>query len=134
LDGDKFERNDPANGCPDANDQNPGKFDCNDYDASVFPGATTPCGGAESGMAAIGRLTCSLRQFCRRVYEPTGATTDGTAKISSFGWLVGDMDCNGTAYEGCPPPECDKDGDGWSINDGVCASVDGKFDCNDDDP
>jgi hypothetical protein len=134
LDGDGFERDDKPNGCPDNKDKNPGKFDCNDYDAAVFPGSTTNCGGNEAGTAAIGRLTCSLRQFCRHVYEPTGAVVDGTQKISSFGWLVGDMDCNGTAYEGCPPASCDQDGDGWPVNDGVCAAIDGKFDCDDTNP
>jgi hypothetical protein len=132
LDGDDYERNDAANGCPDKMDKHPGMFDCNDYDSSVFPGATVQCGGNEAGVNAIGRLTCSLRQFCRTLYEPTGMT--GTAKISSFGWLIGDMDCNGTAYEGCPSTACDKDGDGWPANDGVCPAVDSKFDCDDNDP
>jgi hypothetical protein len=134
LDGDGFERNDPTNGCPDAKDKNPGKADCNDYDASVFPGSTTQCGGSEAGMTSLGRLTCSLRQFCRSVYEPTGVIASGTPKVSSFGWLVGDMDCNGTAYQGCPPANCDADGDGWPVNDGTCAAVDGKFDCDDTNP
>ncbi len=134
LDGDGFERNDAVNGCPDAKDKNPGKTDCNDYDSSVFPGATASCGGTEAGMTSIGRLTCSLRQACRTVYEVTGPAASATPKVSSLGWLVGDADCNGTAYEGCPPVNCDADGDGWPVNDGVCAAVDGKFDCDDTNP
>ena len=103
LDGDGYERTDPANGCPDANDKHPGMIDCNDYDSGVFPGETTTLGGTEGGMTTIGRLTASLRGDCRKVYEDTGTT--GTTKIAPFaGTLAGDADCNGTAFEGCPKP------------------------------
>jgi hypothetical protein len=132
LDGDGFERNDPPNGCPDNKDKHPGMVDCNDYDSAVFPGATKDAGGTEGGKTAIGRLNASLAQFCRRVYEPTGMT--GTAKVAALGWLVGDMDCNGTAFEGCPPANCDQDGDGFPTNANGCTDPDGKYDCDDTNP
>jgi hypothetical protein len=133
LDGDGYERNDSANGCPDTKDKHPGKIDCNDYDSSVYPGATTNCGGTEEGMTSIGRLTCSLMGACRRVYENT-AVASPTPKISSLGWLVGDMDCNGTAYEGCPSVTCDADGDGFPAMIAGCTDPDGKYDCDDTNP
>jgi len=54
LDGDGFERNDSAAGCPDMLNQHPGQFDCNDYDAGVFPGASAAAGGKEGGINAQG--------------------------------------------------------------------------------
>ncbi len=134
LDGDGYEREDSANGCPDSKDTHPGMVDCNDDDSGVFPGSTSLCGGTEAGNTATGRLVCSLRQDCRTVYETTGPVASGTPRVSAYGWLVGDMDCNGVAYQGCPPPTCDADGDGWPVNNGSCAAVDGQFDCDDTNP
>lgn len=136
LDGDGYERIDSANGCPDKNDKHPGMVDCNDYDSGVYPGMTTDpkfnCGGKEGGVGSGGMLACSLRGACRRIYEDTGVT--GVAKIASFSQTVGDADCDGTAYDGCPPPACDADGDGWPNANAGCNPNNVAIDCNDMDP
>ena len=134
LDGDGFERNDPANGCPDKSDKNPGHVDCNDYDSAVSPIATAATGGTEAGGTQYQMLTSARRGLCRRVYEPTAESQTGTAKISSLGWLVGDADCNGQAYQGCPSIDCDADGDGFMNGNPNCVPSDGKFDCDDTNP
>ena len=141
LDGDGFQRLDPnpANKCPDANDKHPGMIDCNDDDAGVFPGATAPAGGVEGGSSSVAKLAAALRGLCRGIYEPKAIA--GTAKINAFGGLVGDADCNGKAYEGCPAlidPGCDVDGDGWPgvamINGKNCNPGNVTLDCDDNDP
>ncbi len=136
LDGDGFERDDKANGCPDA--MNGGKpLDCNDEDAGVFPGSTTAmfpvnpkltylppalanCNGAEGGT-----VCGALRGDCRN------KNVDGSSPQ--------DADCDGTAWKSCPPANCDKDGDGYiDMNQaGTCDPQGlhaGSYDCNDNDP
>jgi len=140
LDGDGFQRMDATNGCPDAN--NNGKpIDCNDYDAGIFPGQSSaklngimPTGMTEAGTDQTSRVVAALRGNCRRVYQPTGTT--GTAKIGITGFAVGDADCNGTAFEGCPPVSCDADGDGWPNANTTLCNPGGMLalDCNDNDP
>jgi hypothetical protein len=143
LDGDGYERADAVNNCPDKNDKHPGMADCNDYDASVFPGSTSVTGGTEAGLG-IGVVAAGLRGYCRTVYESSNAGAM-TPKINPFGGLVGDADCNGTAYQGCPAlinPNCDKDGDGFPVQmmvNGVdICNPDPKnqrpIDCDDTDP
>ncbi|HXU67734.1 MAG TPA: putative metal-binding motif-containing protein [Polyangia bacterium] len=139
LDGDGYERSDPTNNCPDANDKHPGMVDCNDDDAGVHPGATTVAGGVEGGSNSVAKIAAALSGFCRGIYQPTGTT--GTAKINPFGGMVGDADCNGTAYEGCPAlidPGCDVDGDGWpgvAMSNGKnCNPGNVTLDCDDNDP
>jgi hypothetical protein len=132
LDGDGFERNDPQNGCPTPGYKHGTQFDCNDYDSGVFPGQTTACGGTEDGTTTIGMVACALRGNCRRVYEATGTT--GTPRVGSFGQTVGDADCDGKAYDGCPTPACDADGDGWPNANPGCNPNNVPIDCNDNDP
>lgn len=139
LDGDGFQRLDPANGCPDTSDRHPGLLDCNDDDAGIFPGATALAGGREGGGTAVGKVAAALRGFCRRVYESTGLT--GSAKINPFGGLVGDADCDGVPFAGCPgiiEPGCDRDGDGWpgvaQSNGKNCNPGGLTLDCDDGDP
>src|SRR5206468_8485762 len=72
LDGDGFERNDAVNSCPTPQNKHPGQFDCNDYDAAVYPGQTSDCGNLEAG-SGLDRRKCLLRGSCRRVYQPLGA-------------------------------------------------------------
>ncbi len=138
LDGDGFERSDPANNCPDGMDKHPGIVDCDDDDAGVFPGATSVAGGSEGGVS-VGKVAAALRGFCRGIYEAKALT--GTAKINPFGGLVGDADCNGKAYEGCPAlidPACDQDGDGWPgvamVGPKNCNPNNVQLDCDDTDP
>ena len=138
LDGDGYERADAVNGCPDANDKHAGMVDCNDDDAGVFPGATQVTGGNEGGVS-VGKVVAGLRGYCRNIYESTKLT--GTAKINPFGGLVGDADCNGKAFEGCPAlidPGCDLDGDGWpgvaTSNGKNCNPGNVTLDCDDNDP
>jgi hypothetical protein len=140
LDGDGYERLDPANGCPRMGYTLP--VDCNDYDAGVFPGqsskavsSTIPSSGMkETAADANSHVVAALRGNCRRVYEPTGTT--GTAKIGVTGFMVGDADCNGVAFEGCPSPACDADGDGWPNGNPGCPAPPPGFgpDCVDTDP
>jgi hypothetical protein len=143
LDGDGYERKDALNNCPDKNDKHPGMTDCNDDDAGVFPGSTAITGGTEAG-TTIGVVAAGLRGYCRTIYEPINGGTV-TAKINAFGGLVGDADCNGVAYQGCPAlinPNCDKDGDGFPVQmivNGVdICNPDPKnqrpIDCDDTDP
>jgi hypothetical protein len=127
LDGDGFQRNDPANNCSPA----AGMADCNDDDAGVFPGSTSSIGGKEIGTGPLGPTTSALRSYCRRIYEPTGTT--GTAKIGPAG-TVGDADCNGVAFEGCPTVPCDADGDGFPNAGGACNPNALPIDCNDMNP
>jgi hypothetical protein len=127
LDGDGFQRNDPPNNCnPPA-----GMADCNDDDAGVFPGSTMSIGGKEIGTGPLGPTTSALRGYCRRIYEPTGTT--GTAKIGPTG-TVGDADCNGMVFEGCPSAACDADGDGFPNAGGACNPGALPLDCNDTNP
>ena len=139
LDGDGYERMDAANNCPDANDKHPGMSDCNDDDAGVFPGATKAAGGTEGGTNSVAKIAAALQGFCRGIYEPKALT--GTAKINPFGGAVGDADCNGKAFEGCPAlidPGCDLDGDGWpgvAMSNGKnCNPGNVTLDCDDNDP
>jgi hypothetical protein len=141
LDGDGYQRLDPNpnNKCPDANDKHPGMIDCDDDDAGIFPGATSVAGGVEGGSNSVAKIAAGLRGFCRAIYEPKGLT--GTAKINAFGGPVGDADCNGKAYEGCPAlidPGCDLDGDGWpgvaTSNGKDCNPGNVTLDCDDNDP
>ncbi|HEX8954021.1 MAG TPA: putative metal-binding motif-containing protein, partial [Polyangia bacterium] len=139
LDGDGFERADAANNCPDTKDKHPGMVDCDDDDAGVFPGSTNVAGGVEGGSNSVAKIAAALRGFCRGIYEPTALT--GTAKINPFGGAVGDADCNGKAFEGCPAlidPGCDVDGDGWpgvAISNGKnCNPGNVTLDCDDNDP
>ena len=139
LDGDGYERADAANNCPDANDKHPGMVDCDDDDAGVFPGATSVAGGVEGGSNSVAKIAAAERGFCRGIYEPTALS--GTAKINPFGGLVGDADCNGKAFEGCPAlidPGCDLDGDGWpgvAMSNGKnCNPGNVTLDCDDNDP
>ncbi len=132
LDGDGYQRTDVTAGCPDSTNAHPGMVDCNDNDSGVYPGATASAGGLEGGINAQGRLATALRGMCRTIYEPSGVT--GTAKIAVSGYTVGDADCNGTAFAGCPPPSCDADGDGWWKDNCGALNLPGPFDCNDNDP
>jgi hypothetical protein len=132
LDGDGYQRDDPASGCPDNTNAHPGIPDCNDYDAGVHPGATTAAGGKEGGINAQGKVATALKGLCRHIYQPTGVT--GTGKIGPAGFMIGDADCNGTPYEACPPASCDADGDGWPVDGCGALALPGPFDCNDNDP
>ena len=132
LDGDGYERSDVAAGCPDTKNQHPGLFDCNDEDAGIYPGAALVAGGKEGGSGAVGRLATSLKGLCRTVYEPT--TSGNTPKVAAMGSLIGDADCNGAAFEGCPPSSCDADGDGWPKDACGALNLPAPYDCNDADP
>jgi hypothetical protein len=138
LDGDGYERMDPVNNCPDASDKHAGMIDCNDDDAGVFPGSTSVAGGSEGGVS-VGKVAAALRGFCRGIYEAKALT--GTGKINPFGGAVGDADCNGKPFEGCPAlidPGCDVDGDGWpgvAMSNGKdCNPGNVTLDCDDNDP
>ena len=78
LDGDGFQRNDAKNGCPNKQDMNPGKFDCNDFDTGVFPGATAMCQSKEGGVKL-----CALRGYCRNKNPDTTAQGKTPLSLSS---------------------------------------------------
>ncbi len=133
VDGDGYQRKDVAASCPTAAYTATGRaLDCDDYDAGVYPGSTTAAGGKEGGINVMGRVATGLKGLCRTIYEPTGVT--GTAKVAISGFTAGDADCNGTAFQGCPPASCDADGDGWPANACGALNLTGPFDCNDNDP
>lgn len=142
LDGDGYQRNDGPNGCPNADDKNPGKFDCNDYDSSVFPDSTSKVlptrtqslGNSEGGGgSAVQRIESALRGYCRREYETTGLM-GATPRVGSFAQVPGDFDCDGTAYKDCPSSACDADGDGFPNEGAGCAIAGIPPDCIDTDP
>jgi Putative metal-binding motif len=138
LDGDGWERNDPTNGCPDAANKHPGMpADCNDFDSGVFPTQTMTIGGTEAGSSTINHLTSALRSNCRSVYESTGSVATGTNRVrppNNASWMIGDADCNGVAFEGCPAAACDADGDGFPNAGAGCNPGGLPLDCNDNDP
>ncbi|HEY3353761.1 MAG TPA: putative metal-binding motif-containing protein [Polyangia bacterium] len=117
LDGDGFLRDDPANNCLPA----PGEVDCDDYDSGIQPGAADGCGGKEGGCREM-----ALRGYCRY-------TNAADPPIIH--------DCknrppSGTGVAGCPPRECDHDGDGFMRYDPAngCNPPAALADCNDEDP
>jgi|GEM_PF-3565433 len=139
LDGDGYLRLDPTNNCNPAT----GKIDCNDYDAAIHPGSTleiTPItGGAnlgsgkEGGTSLVTAVIAGLRGTCRRYYD----SADLHAKIpdpAGKSPSVGDADCNGVAYEGCPSVACDADGDGYPNSGAGCAIAGITTDCDDANP
>jgi hypothetical protein len=113
LDGDGYQRNDPSNGCPDkAHETAP--LDCDDTDPSVHPGASADIGGFESGVSPPQRIVSALRRNC---------AAQGS-----------DVDCDGTAREGCPSMACDGDGDGFPLGTPGCNPNGLPVDCDDADP
>ena len=107
LDGDGWQRDDPANGCPNI-DNPPGQApDCDDLNSGVYPDITVNCGGLEGGSPA-----CAAFHLC-----------DGI-----------DNDCDGEVDEGCPPINCDQDQDGFQNTSAGCTPPAGQEDCNDADP
>ncbi len=128
LDGDGWERMEPASGCPDKNDTKSGEIDCDDNDSGVHPHLLDKYGGQESGGSGLNRSSAARFGGCRLIYEPTGTT--GTAKLAP----AQDLDCNGIPLQGCPTKECDKDGDGFPGSYAGCADPEGKVDCDDTDP
>ncbi len=131
LDGDGYQRNDAAAGCPDATNKHAGVFDCNDDDAGVYPGATSVSANKEGGGAMPQfRAAAAIKGLCRRIYAGTGTT--GVAKIAVAGYTLGDADCNGVGFEGCPDPSCDADGDGYPVAN--CGGYTGTPDCDDTNP
>ncbi len=105
LDGDGFQRDDPATGCPTMDYPADLEIDCDDNDAGVFPGITDLCGGMEGGSAP-----CAAYHLC-----------DGR-----------DNDCDQEVDEGCPDPACDVDADGF-MPAGACNPPVGQEDCDDND-
>ena len=107
LDGDGYQRDDPANGCPNA-DNPPGQaLDCNDMDSGIHPGITASCGGLEGGTPF-----CATYNLC-----------DGV-----------DNDCDGEVDEGCLPINCDQDQDGFQNSSAGCTPPVGQEDCDDTNP
>jgi hypothetical protein len=114
LDGDGFLRDDPANGCnPPA-----GQADCDDTDAAIKPGAADSCGGKEGGCRDM-----ALRGYCHytNAADPP-IVHDCTNRLSGAG-------------AGCPPRDCDHDGDGFMRYDPAngCNPPTALADCNDED-
>ena len=109
LDGDGFERIDADQQLPRRQRQAPGHGRLQRRRRGRLPrrDQRRPA-AARAAVNASAKIAAALRGFCRGIYEPTALT--GTAKINPFGGIVGDADCNGTAFEGCPAlidPGCD---------------------------
>jgi len=137
LDGDGFQRSDPANGCPTAT--NSGPIDCNDNDRGVFPGSTLKrFEGATllvhdldsvKAQEGGGKVAAALRGLCRNTapaFPMFAATADPQ-----------DADCDGIPRNGCPPAQnganqpCDVDGDGFPNANANCNPQNLPIDCND---
>ena len=119
--------------CPDNdNDGFTADLDCNDNNASVYPGAEEVCDGFDNNCDAIvdeGCLTCTDEDR-DSFFAQAGCNTDvdcndddplinpGANEICGNGV---DDDCDGAIDDGCPD---DMDGDGFP----------GDVDCNDENP
>jgi hypothetical protein len=136
LDGDTYQRDDPANNCPDAMYKASGKMvDCDDEDAGVFPGSTGPMYPVKvkylSPQLAVcndqsGNTVCgALRALCRNINPDASPQSPACGAAQD-------------ARKGCPPANCDKDGDGYIDNtQSQTCDPNGMFapyDCNDNDP
>jgi len=143
LDGDGFLRDDVMNNCKPV----AGMIDCNDYDSSIHPGSTgekTPVTGAtnlgsgkEGGTSLTSAVIAALRGTCRRYYDIGSMHGKIAAPVPKGGGtvgIVGDADCNGVAYEGCPSTTCDADGDGYPNSGAGCAIAGVATDCDDTNP
>jgi len=140
LDGDGYERFDVANNCKPADD----KIDCNDNDSSIHPGSTvetTPVTGAanmgsgkEGGTSLVTAVIAALRGTCRHFYDNASAYPKIVGPTLKGSGILGDADCNGVAYEGCPSAICDADGDGYPNSGAGCAIAGVATDCDDTNP
>ncbi len=129
LDGDGYQRQDVAAGCPDKNDIHPGQLDCDDSDRGVFPGSTSYPGATlvipdlkknEGG----GSVAAALRRLC------FNKQVDGVTPQ--------DADCDNKPQLGCPPAMaagkvCDVDGDGFPNASPGCNPGGLQLDCDDNE-
>lgn len=130
LDGDGYQRNDPASNCLMTGPM----VDCVDTDSGISPGTMQvpvpklPVGFDRCDGTAQGAVACARRGVCRNV-NPNGTRQDA--------------DCNGLAGRICATPQtvaCDADGDGFApanmISNDICRPfIKGALpDCNDADP
>jgi hypothetical protein len=116
LDGDGYERADPARGCPDIDDKHPGMVDCDDEDTGAFPGNYGTAGVCTGTLGMIG---CALRGYCRAT-APNGTPQD--------------VACDGQPRHFCPSAACDADGDGFPNGAAGCNPSGAPIDCKDNDP
>lgn len=129
LDGDGYQRLDPASNCPDKNKPAGQPLDCDDFDRGVFPGSTAYEGATLTvrdlkGQEGGGSVAAAMRRLCA---NKSGSGADQ------------DADCNGMAKNGCPPvtaggKTCDVDGDGFPNANAGCNPYSVPLDCNDADP
>ena len=130
LDGDGFQRNDAASSCPTRRyrDRYAGRqliLDCDDDDRGVFPGST--------------KYQSSQQLFKDNTTDNKGGTVAGALRglcrnIDLQG-QVQDSNCDSMPTLGCPPANCDRDGDGFRNPSAGCAPLDPKqIDCDDNDP
>jgi hypothetical protein len=96
------------------------KDDGDDLDAGIHPDTTNDTGGAEGG-TALG----ALREHCS---GDAGKDKNKTAPRE----VDHDGDGKAAKDDGCPTPECDKDGDGFAGPQ--CSPPKAQEDCNDNDP
>jgi hypothetical protein len=118
IDGDNHAN--PLSKDPDPECAKKPKDDPDDYDAGVHPGTTATDGSKEGGTVNGG-----LREVC---------STD--VKKDKNGQRPRDVDHDGDKLaakdDGCPPENCDVDGDGFS--GAQCSPPKAIEDCNDSDP
>jgi len=130
LDGDGYQRSDPASMCPTKRYAaryagRPIVLDCNDDDRGMFPGSTvyqSPLQLYKDNTTTNkgGTVAGALRGLCRN--------TDLAGKVQ-------DSNCDGQATLGCPTPACDADGDGFPNATAGCAPTDPRLlDCDDTSP
>jgi len=125
---------------PDRQDEDEDDFaaanDCDDHDATVFPGATRPCssacGAGETTCHADGTWSpCSPLDECDCVEEGECDPSIADQPCATDCGTVGLRSCGGDCTWGaCRPPN---EADGATCHDGVDNDCDGDPDCDDPD-
>jgi len=140
LDGDGFQRFDAANRCPDGGNPAGKPLDCDDENRGIFPAFNGAPSSSSSAVPLLGLAKEGQATVCNPL-DPTALVACGLRRYCHPDEQV-EVDCSGAdvaAMTGCPPADCDADGDAF-IDSSQVARCDpagtfkGLYDCNDADP